>query len=194
MPDDVSGNRQGFDPAPYVLTDSGRSVVLGRYSTSSADPPSDLIEPVNAVASLTFPRQTVRSIREAIDYALLRSGYRFDDGAVDDAGRRFLELPLPESQRQIGPYPLSTILSVLMGSAWQPAVDLAGRVVSIRATAQTSTPCAVTGRCLVRVTWMAQGAASIAGAAPVKPVSSGLQTNPAPVNRIYPNPKAGETP
>jgi type IV pili sensor histidine kinase/response regulator len=130
-PDVLSDKRQSFDPTPYVLADNGRSVVLGRYSTSSAQPPEDLTEPIDAVAALTFPRQTVHTIRQAIDFTLLRSGYRFDDGALSDAGRRFLDLPLPESQRQIGPYSVFTILGVLAGSAWRPLVNRVERTVSI---------------------------------------------------------------
>jgi type IV pili sensor histidine kinase/response regulator len=122
---------QAFDPAPYVYTDGGRSVVLGRYSSSSASPPDDLLEPIDAVVSITFPRQTVSTIRQAIDFTLLRSGYRFDDSRLDDAARYFLALPLPESQRQLGPYSLMTILRVLMGSAWQPAVNRQYRSVVI---------------------------------------------------------------
>ena len=125
-------NRQLFDPAPYVLTDSGRSVVLGRYSTSSSVPPEYLSEPIDVVVSLVFPRQTVRTIGEAINFTLLRSGYRFDDSAANDAARQFLDLPLPESQRQVGPYSVKTILDVLSGSAWQMQVNRVNRTVTIQ--------------------------------------------------------------
>lgn len=117
--------------APFVRTDNGRSVVLGRYSTASSEPPSDLVEPIETVISLNFPRQTVRSIREAVDYTLMRSGYRLDENSLNDAARQFLELPLPESQRQVGPYPVSAVLTVLMGSAWRAEVNRADRTVSI---------------------------------------------------------------
>ena len=134
-PDDaapaVSLNAQAFDPAPYVYSDGGRSVVLGRYSTSSASAPDDLIEPINAVVALTFPRSTVHTILEAIDFTLLRSGYRFDASSASEAGGQFLDLPLPESQRQIGPYSVFTILNVLTGSAWQAQVNRINRTVSI---------------------------------------------------------------
>jgi type IV pili sensor histidine kinase/response regulator len=128
---DGPASGQAFSPAPYVLTDGGRSVVLGRYSTASSEPPPDLVEPIEAVVSLSFPRQTVRSIREAIDYALMRSGYRLDADSLTDAGRQFLDLPLPESQRQVGPYSVSAVLSVLVGSAWRAQVNRADRTVSI---------------------------------------------------------------
>jgi type IV pili sensor histidine kinase/response regulator len=139
-----------------------------------------LIEPINAVASLTFPRQTVRTIRQAVDFTLMRSGYRFEGGALDDGMRQFLDLPLPESQRQIGPYPVSTILSVLMGSAWQPSINLANRTVSISAS-PPSNACTGSGRCTVRVTWLTLGSQTAAGAAGTpQPKTAPATANPAP--------------
>jgi conjugative transfer region protein (TIGR03748 family) len=110
-----------FVPSGHAqaLVDGGSTVVLGRYSTAPAEPPPELARPLEVVASLSFPRQTVRSIGEAVQHLLTRSGYRLavppDEGG---AVARFLALPLPESQRQLGPYRVRSLLGILLGSAW----------------------------------------------------------------------------
>ena len=116
-------------PAP-TLADDGRSVVVGRYSTESTTPPPELVEPLDTVAALTFPRQNVKTIEDAIEYTLARSGYRYV-ATADATARTFLDLPLPESQRQIGPYSVRTILNVLLGTAWLPIIKPADRTVFV---------------------------------------------------------------
>ena len=101
------------------LTASGE-LVLGRYSTQSAEPAIEASEPLDVVAQLSFPRANVRTIGDAIRHTLLRTGYELADTSqmVPEAGS-FLNLPLPESQREVGPYRVKAILDVLTGSTWQ---------------------------------------------------------------------------
>ena len=117
---------------PATLADDGRSVVVGRYSTESAVPPPDLVDPMDTVAALTFPRQTIQSIGDAVQYTLARTGYSFASSEGSPSAHVFLDLPLPESQRQIGPYSVLTIVKVLLGTAWQPVVYQVDRTVHIR--------------------------------------------------------------
>ncbi|MFP5478030.1 MAG: TcpQ domain-containing protein [Gammaproteobacteria bacterium] len=108
------------------------TVVLNRYSTASTEPPAELLEPLDVVAALSFPRQNVSTIGEALGYALLRTGYRLIAAAsIPQEARDYLALPLPESQRQIGPYKVRLILGALMGTAWQLRTDPLTRVVWI---------------------------------------------------------------
>jgi len=114
-----------------ALADGGKETVLGRYSTSSAAPPPELAEPLEIVATVTFPRATVRTVGEAVRHMLARTGYRLHGNAMTTPPgvNEFLDLPLPESQRQIGPYRVRSILDVLLGSAWQWHSDPLKRVV-----------------------------------------------------------------
>ena len=102
------------------IVEHGTEVVLGRYSTQSAEPPPDAAEPLDVVAQLSFPRATVRTVGDALQHTLLRTGYTLveaSDLALE--ARRFLELPLPESQREVGPYRVTKVIDVLLGSTWR---------------------------------------------------------------------------
>ncbi|PKO29435.1 MAG: hypothetical protein CVU36_12325 [Betaproteobacteria bacterium HGW-Betaproteobacteria-9] len=112
------------------LTAGGDQVQVGRYTTQSAQPPTELAEPMNVYAQLTFPRQAVETVGQAIDYTLMRTGYRLVDiEALGGSARRFLSLTLPESQRSMGPYQVKTILQTLLGSAWTLRTDPVTRQV-----------------------------------------------------------------
>lgn len=104
-------------------------LVLSRYTTSFAQPPSKLAQPLEVVVAITFPRSTVATVGDAVQHALLRSGYRLDQSALAGPAQSFLLLPLPESQRHVGPYRLQAVLDLLVGSAWHWHADLAQRRV-----------------------------------------------------------------
>lgn len=103
---------------------------VGRYTTASAEPAAEVSDPLAVQARLTYPRQTVRSVGDAIDHTLLRTGWRLvSPSALEPDAARFLHLPLPESQRTLGPYRVRTILNVLLGSTWQWHEDPVQRLV-----------------------------------------------------------------
>jgi type IV pili sensor histidine kinase/response regulator len=104
-------------------------LVLGRYTTSFAHPPADLAQPLEVVVAITFPRSTVATVGEAVQHALLRSGYRLEQRELAGPALSFLLLPLPESQRHVGPYRLQDVLDLLVGSAWHWHADHAQRRV-----------------------------------------------------------------
>jgi type IV pili sensor histidine kinase/response regulator len=107
----------------------GDELVLGRYTTSFAQPPSELAQPLEVVVAITFPRSTVATVGEAVQHALLRSGYRLEQRELAEPAQSFLLLPLPESQRHVGPYRLQAVLDLLVGSAWHWHADHAQRRV-----------------------------------------------------------------
>lgn len=112
------------------LVDGGEQLQVGRYTTQSAQPPAELSDPLSVYAQLNFPRQAVATVGQALDYTLMRTGYRLVDiEALGDRARRFLSLPLPESQRRVGPYSVKTILEILLGSAWTLKTDPISRQV-----------------------------------------------------------------
>lgn len=110
--------------AAPALVDGNTRVMLGRYSTVDAVPQQSLSEPLELVAQITFPREQVTTIGDAIEYTLLRTGYALPDpkGLPADV-QRFLTLPLPEAQRTLGPFSVQDILNVLVGKAWQWQTD-----------------------------------------------------------------------
>lgn len=108
----------------------GDQIQIGRYSSQGAKPAIELSDPLSVIAQLNFPRQTVETVGQAIDYTLLRTGYRIvGQENLGELALRFLTLPLPESQRNIGPYQVNDILQILLGSAWVLQSDSVTRQV-----------------------------------------------------------------
>ena len=54
----------------------GKEVRLARYTTSSSAPDAAQIAPLEAVVQVSFPRASVATVGDAMNYLLLRSGYR----------------------------------------------------------------------------------------------------------------------
>lgn len=105
-------------------------VQIGRYSTQASEPPAELADPLAVFAQLSYPRQAVESVGAALNYTLMRTGYQLADlDTLTPAARAFLQLPLPESQRRMGPYQVKTILETLIGSAWTLHTDPVTRTV-----------------------------------------------------------------
>ncbi|MXN30341.1 MULTISPECIES: PFGI-1 class ICE element type IV pilus protein PilL2 [Delftia] len=114
----------GVCHASTPLVDGNKRLQLGRYTTAEAQPQLGLNEPLALVAQITFPREQVTTIGEAIDYTLLRTGYALADlTALSPEARRFLGLPLPEAHRTLGPYSVQDMLAVLVGKAWSWQTD-----------------------------------------------------------------------
>ena len=83
------------------------------------------------------------TVGQALDYTLIRTGYRMvDPEALSDQARSFLNLPLPESQRRMGPYSVKTLLQVLLGNAWALRSDPISRQVWFELEGSGSAPAA----------------------------------------------------
>ncbi|GKS95611.1 hypothetical protein [Acidovorax sp. SUPP2825] len=106
-------------PANAQVVGDG-SVRIGRYSTQQAAPVASASDPLTVFATITFPRQQVRTVGDAVRHTLLRTGWQLVDvAALSPEAARFLALPLPESQRVLGPYRVQDILDLLLGTTWQ---------------------------------------------------------------------------
>ena len=91
---------------------------IARYTTAGAPPVAQAQDPMGIIARISYPRQTIRSVGDAVHHTLLRTGWRLDEGALADDARQVLALPLPDSQRTLGPYQVREILQVLLGGSW----------------------------------------------------------------------------
>jgi type IV pili sensor histidine kinase/response regulator len=113
---------------------------LARYTTAGGPSAAEL-DPLQSIVTINFPRQQVLTVAHAIDYLLLRSGFRM--GAIDQPEiGEILTLPLPEVHRRLGPYSVARALNVLVGEAFTLTVDPTRRRVSYTlrdATAQLAT-------------------------------------------------------
>ena len=107
---------------------------LARYTTQSGSLDPQTGQPLAVVTTVSYPRGQIRSVGDAVHHLLVRTGYALVPAAqLDDSARRFLELPLPESHRRLGPYRVDEMLQVLLGDAWSLQVDPLQRSVRFQA-------------------------------------------------------------
>jgi conjugative transfer region protein (TIGR03748 family) len=78
------------------------------------------------VIDVTMPPSLTSTVRDALHYVLIRSGYQLCDR---DDNRVFGTLPLPAAHMRLGPMTLRNVLQVLVGPAWLPEVDDMARQV-----------------------------------------------------------------
>lgn len=124
-----------------TVTPDGSQVQVGRYTTQTGTPTESLGDPLSVYAQLNYPRQTVNTVGEALAHTLVRTGFRLVPAeALDETARNFLALPLPESQRRIGPLRVSDLLKTLLGPAWQLHSDPVSRQVWFTRSAFKGTP------------------------------------------------------
>ena len=69
------GLASSFGWAQVRVVDADQ-VQIGRYSTQAAEPPAELADPLAIYAQLSYPRQAVESVGAALNYTLMRTGYR----------------------------------------------------------------------------------------------------------------------
>ena len=113
----------------------GTEVRLARYTTGSSVPDAAQVDPLEAVVQVSFPRASVATVGDAVNYLLLRSGYRLAaQQRANTPESAVLSMPLPEVHRQLGPYSVRTALSVLLGTPFVLSVDPMQRQVSYRTT------------------------------------------------------------
>jgi len=117
-------------------------VQVGRYTTLPAGPAPNDSNPLAVIATVNFPRGHVYSVGNAIDYLLLRTGYRLVDRDELDADvQNVMALPLPESHRRLGPYRVDAMLSVLLSKPYKLRINHLDRTVSY-VSPRPSTPAA----------------------------------------------------
>ena len=106
-------------------------VRLARYSLQSATAEASQSDLLSALIETEFPPQ-IETAGDAIDYVLLRSGYRRIE---TPSARRTMDLPLPRAHRKIGPIDLRSAIKTLAGEPWFLHEDGIQRVVWLTLTA-----------------------------------------------------------
>jgi len=103
---------------------------VGRYSVVAPVPSKAQRDPLKTLVRITFPRAT-HTIGDALTHLLERSGWRLADPASSDPSlATLLSLPLPETQRRLGPLSLLDAMEVLCSSAYDVVVDPVHRLLS----------------------------------------------------------------
>lgn len=106
-------------------------VQVGRYTTLPAGPAPNESNPLAVIATVNFPRGHVYTVGDAIDYLLLRTGYRaVERDLLDPDVQTVMALPLPESHRRLGPYRVDAMLAVLLSKPYKLRIDHLERKVS----------------------------------------------------------------
>ena len=98
---------------------------LARYTLQSATAEAGQLDLLAALIEIEFPPH-IETAGDAIDYVLLRSGYRRIE--TPDA-RRTMNLPLPRAHRKIGPLDLRSAIQTLAGEPWHLHEDHIQRVI-----------------------------------------------------------------
>ena len=98
---------------------------LARYTLQSATAEAGQLDLLAALIEIEFPPH-IETAGDAIDYVLLRSGYRRIE--TPDA-QRTMDLPLPRAHRKIGPLDLRSAIQTLAGEPWHLHEDHIQRVI-----------------------------------------------------------------
>ncbi len=86
--------------------------------------------PMSVIVTIPF-QSNITTVGQAINFLLIRSGYRLASAKDSDPALPvLLSSPLPLVQRKLGPIRLSNALKTLAGPAWDLVVDPVHRLIS----------------------------------------------------------------
>jgi type IV pili sensor histidine kinase/response regulator len=103
---------------------------ISRYSSVNPVATPEQAQPLAVVVTLNFTDQ-VRTVGNALEHLLSRSGYKLADfRASDPALPVLLNQPLPLIHRKLGPITIENALITLAGDAWDLVVDPVNRLIS----------------------------------------------------------------
>lgn len=106
------------------------TVHVGRYSTLVAEATPGQRDLLQAIIQTRF-HQRITTVGEAMQYLLLRSGYRLADKAsAGEAMQILLSRPLPEVHRHLGPMTLEEALLTLAGPVYSLVIDPLNRLLA----------------------------------------------------------------
>lgn len=99
-----------------------------RYTLASTAPTPGQKDLMTQIVDVTIPPALSPTVKDALDYIILRSGYTLCDAPTPEVSTLYT-LPLPAAHYQLGPMTLRNTLSVLAGSAFDLQVDEVSRHV-----------------------------------------------------------------
>jgi type IV pili sensor histidine kinase/response regulator len=114
-------------PDPIIPQDY---IETGRYSRTVNEPYLSQRNPLKIIVNTRIPN-SVGTVEQAVQFLLLRSGYRLADASVrTHEAKVLLNHPLPQIHRQLGPITLDKALQTLAGDAFELVVDPINRKVT----------------------------------------------------------------
>lgn len=117
-----------------IIAETANDIEGGRYvrvkAAMSRDAQAQIANPMTTIVSLTFPRETVVTVGDAVVHLLKRSGYGVDAELGGDAHARLMAFDLPESQRRLDYVTVEQALALLGGWSYAPSIDHIHRTVA----------------------------------------------------------------
>ena len=113
--------------SPIIAEDM---IQVGRYSKIPNTPTAEQLNPLRVIIKTKMP-QSVKTVGEAVDFLLVRSGYSLvDRRMMSDETKELMDMALPRVHRSIGPLTLDVALRSLSGHAFELVVDPVRRKVT----------------------------------------------------------------
>ena len=129
MPFDDSASDAGGNPEADPLR-------VGRYSMAAPVPSASQRNPLQTLVRIRFA-QSIHTVGDALNHLLGRSGWRLAGAkSADPSLATLLALPLPQTQRRLGPIPLIDAVQLLCGAAYDVVIDPVHRLLSCELKAQ----------------------------------------------------------
>lgn len=122
----------GLSTATISSALADNNISIGRYVSVPSSVELGQIHLLQQQVQITFP-QNVLSLKDAVNFTLQFTGYHLiDDDHMTDAMQSLLNQPLPEVDRQLGPFSLKDALLTLSGNDFYVLVDPVHRLISFR--------------------------------------------------------------
>ncbi len=108
-----------------------RRLQVDRYTGYKTNAALEEINPLLVLTQINFP-SAIKTVQQAIDHALKRSGYRVDWQQSSKAYNIFSGLDMPVVHRKLNLMTLKDAIATLAGEAWQLLVDSVNRKLIIQ--------------------------------------------------------------
>ena len=108
-----------------------RRLQVDRYTGYKTNAALEEVNPLLVLTQINFP-SAVKTVQEAIDHALQRSGYRVDWQQSSEAYNIFSRLDIPAVHKKLNLMTLKDAIATLTGEAWQLIVDSVNRKLIIQ--------------------------------------------------------------
>ena len=108
-----------------------RHLQVDRYTGYKTYATIEEVNPLLVITQINFP-SSVRTVYEAIEHSLQRSGYRVDWQQSAEAYKIFSELEMPRVHRKLNLMTLKDAIATLAGEVWHLLVDSVNRKLVIQ--------------------------------------------------------------